>query len=193
MNEGDDLNNQNEADSVSAKKKSNRYIFAIIVLSAVLVISVFITIWALFLRDSKPVLAPDYAPQQSETYAEKIENEDKDDNEKLPQQQGGGAVSLTYSKEVEISLSENKAKLMFANPSKSNQNMLLQIVVQDKVILQSGLISPGYQVKSLELFDSVKLSEGNYEGKFVIYYYQKDTGEKAMLNTEIPLQISVKN
>lgn len=193
MNEGDDLNNQNEADSVSAKKKSNRYIFAIIVLSAVLVISVFITIWALFLRDTKPALAPDYAPQQSETYAEKIENEDKDDNEKLPQQQGGGAVSLTYSKEVEISLSENKAKLMFANPSKSNQNMLLQIVIQDEVILQSGLISPGYQVKSLELFDSVKLSEGNYEGKFVIYYYQKDTGEKAMLNTEIPLQISVKN
>lgn len=193
MNEGDDLNNQNEADSVSAKKKSNRYIFAIIVLSAVLVISVFITIWALFLRDTKPALAPDYAPQQSETYAEKIENEDKDDNEKLPQQQGGGAVSLTYSKEVEISLSENKAKLMFANPSKSNQNMLLQIVIQDEVILQSGLISPGYQVKSLELFDSVKLSEGNYEGKFVIYYYQKDIGEKAMLNTEIPLQISVKN
>ena len=96
------------------------------------------------------------------------------------------------SKEVEINLSENKAKLLFANPSKSNQDMMLQIVIQDEVILQSGIISPGYQVKSLDLFDDVQLSEGNYEGKFVVYYYQKDTGEKAMLNTEIPLLISVK-
>ena len=191
MMEGDKLNNQNETDTVSSKNRKNRYIFIIVALSAILIISIFITIWALFLKDSKPALAPDYAPQQSETNAEKIVDEDNE--EKLPQQQGGGAVSLTYSKEVEISLSENKAKLLFSNPSKSNQDMMLQIVIQDEVILQSGIISPGYQVKSLDLFDDVQLSEGNYEGKFVVYYYQKDTGEKAMLNTEIPLQISVKN
>ena len=190
MMEGDKLNNQNETDTVSSKNRKNRYIFIIVALSAILIISIFITIWALFLKDSKPALAPDYAPQQSETNAEKIVDEDNE--EKLPQQQGGGAVSLTYSKEVEINLSENKAKLLFANPSKSNQDMMLQIVIQDEVILQSGIISPGYQVKSLDLFDDVQLSEGNYEGKFVVYYYQKDTGEKAMLNTEIPLLISVK-
>ena len=189
--EGDKLNNQNETDTVSSKNRKNRYIFIIVALSAILIISIFITIWALFLKDSKPALAPDYAPQQSETNAEKIVDEDNE--EKLPQQQGGGAVSLTYSKEVEINLSENKAKLLFANPSKSNQDMMLQIVIQDEVILQSGIIAPGYQVKSLNLFDDVQLFEGNYEGKFVVYYYQKDTGEKAMLNTEIPLQISVKN
>lgn len=189
--EGDKLNNQNETDTVSSKNRKNRYIFIIVALSAILIISIFITIWALFLKDSKPALAPDYAPQQSETNAEKIVDEDNE--EKLPQQQGGGAVSLTYSKEVEISLSENKAKLLFSNPSKSNQDMMLQIVIQDEVILQSGIIAPGYQVKSLNLFDDVQLFEGNYEGKFVVYYYQKDTGEKAMLNTEIPLQISVKN
>ena len=191
MMEGDKLNNQNETDTVSSKNRKNRYIFIIVALSAILIISIFITIWALFLKDSKPALAPDYAPQQSETNAEKIVDEDNE--EKLPQQQGGGAVSLTYSKEVEINLSENKAKLLFANPSKSNQDMMLQIVIQDEVILQSGIIAPGYQVKSLNLFDDVQLFEGNYEGKFVVYYYQKDTGEKAMLNTEIPLQISVKN
>ena len=190
MMEGDKLNNQNETDTVSSKNRKNRYIFIIVALSAILIISIFITIWALFLKDSKPALAPDYAPQQSETNAEKIVDEDNE--EKLPQQQGGGAVSLTYSKEVEINLSENKAKLLFANPSKSNQDMMLQIVIQDEVILQSGIIAPGYQVKSLNLFDDVQLFEGNYEGKFVVYYYQKDTGEKAMLNTEIPLLISVK-
>lgn len=162
----------------------------IIGLTLLLLITIGITVWALFVRDTTPVLAPDYAPGQTEENAEPID--DDLGGEKLQQQQGGGAVSLTYSKEATIDLSDNNAELLFANPNKSNQDMLLQIVIQDTVILQSGLLSPGYQVTTLDLFDNVKLSSGTYEGKFVVYYYQKDTSEKAMLNTEIPLTITVK-
>jgi len=161
----------------------------IIVLILLLVITIGITVWALFFRDTTPVLAPDYAPQQTEENAEPFD--DDTDGEKLQQQQGGGAVSLTYSKEVTIDLSDNVAKLLFANPYKSNQDMMLQIVIQDTVIVQSGLLTPGHQVTKLELFDNAKLSKGTYEGKFVVLYYQKDTGEKAMINTEIPLTITV--
>lgn len=161
----------------------------IIALILLLLITVAITVWALFFRDTTPVLAPDYAPQQTEENAEPID--DDTDGEKLQQQQGGGAVSLTYSKEVTIDLSDNVAKLLFANPHKSNQDMMLQIVIQDTVIVQSGLLPPGHQVTKLELFDNAKLSKGTYEGKFVVLYYQKDTGEKAMINTEIPLTITV--
>lgn len=162
----------------------------IIVLILLLLITIGITIWALFFRNTTPVLAPDYAPQQTEENAELID--DDSDGEKLQQQQGGGAVSLTYSKEVTIDLSDKTANLMFANPGKSNQDMMVQIVIQDTVIVQSGLLTPGYQVTKLDLFDNAKLSSGTYEGKFVVLYYQKDTGEKAMLNTEIPLTITVK-
>lgn len=161
----------------------------IIALILLLLITVAITVWALFFRDTTPVLAPDYAPQQTEENAEPFE--DDNDGEKLQQQQGGGAVSLTYSKEVTIDLSDNVAKLLFANPYKSNQDMILQIVIQDTVIVQSGLLTPGHQVTKLELFDNAKLSKGTYEGKFIVLYYQKDTGEKAMINTEIPLTITV--
>ncbi len=161
----------------------------IIVLILLLLITIGITVWTLFFRDTTPVLAPDYAPQQTEENAEPID--DDTDGEKLQQQQGGGAVSLTYSKEVTIDLSDNVAKLLFANPYKSNQDMMLQIVIQDTVIVQSGLLTPGHQVTKLELFDNAKLSKGTYEGKFVVLYYQKDTGEKAMINTEIPLTITV--
>ena len=161
----------------------------IIVLILLLLITIGITVWALFFRDTTPVLAPDYAPQQTEENAEPID--DDTDGEKLQQQQGGGAVSLTYSKEVTIDLSDNVAKLLLANPYKSNQDMMLQIVIQDTVIVQSGLLTPGHQVTKLELFDNAKLSKGIYEGKFVVLYYQKDTGEKAMINTEIPLTITV--
>ena len=161
----------------------------IIVLILLLLITIGITVWALFFRDTTPVLAPDYAPQQTEENAEPFD--DDTEGEKLQQQQGGGAVSLTYSKEVTIDLSDEVAKLLFANPYKSNQDMMLQIVIQDTVIVQSGLLTPGHQVTKLDLFDNAKLSKGIYEGKFVVLYYQKDTGEKAMLNTEIPLTITV--
>lgn len=161
----------------------------IIVLVIVLLVSVGITVWAVFFRDTTPVLAPDYAPQQTEENAQPVD--DAYNGEKLAQPQGGGAVNLTYSKDVTIDLSDNTAHLMFANPNQSNQDIMIQILVQDTVIVQSGLLEPGYQVEELNLFDNAKLSSGQYDGKFVVLYYQKDTGEKAMLNTEIPLTITV--
>lgn len=162
----------------------------IIILLLLLVITIGITIWAVFIRDTGQVLVPDYAPQETEGNAEAIEGDSGD--EKLPQQEGGGAVSLTYSKEVTIDLSEEAVNLYFANPGKSNQDMVLQIVIQDTVIVQSGLLKPGNQVSKLNLSDRVRLSSGIYEGKFVVLYYHQDTGEKAMINTEIPLTITVR-
>jgi hypothetical protein len=173
-----------------SKPEYGHHKWIVILLLLLLAVTVSITVWALFFRDTTTTLAPDYAPQQVEENAETIE--DESEGEKLEQQEGGGAVSLTYSREVEIDLSEKKAKLLFANPGKSNQDMMVQIIIQDTAILQSGLLSPGYQVTTLDLFDKVELSSGTYEGKFVVYYYQRDTGEKAMLNTEIPLTITVK-
>ena len=70
---------------------------------------------------------------------------------------------------------------------------MLQIVVQDEIIVQSGLLKPGNQVTALELLDGAagKLSAGGYEGKFAVLYYDPDTGEKAVVNTEIPVTITV--
>lgn len=160
------------------------------ILAMITVIALGVTVWALFFRDSGPVLAPDYAPQEEEQHAETIPN---DDGEKMEQPDGGGSVSLSYSREVTIALGEETAKLYFANPGKSNQDIVLQLVVQDQVILQSGTLKPGNQVTSLELLNGAAkmLSEGGYEGKFVVLYYHPETGEKAVVNTEIPVSITV--
>ncbi len=175
-----------EAGSDSNKKSQ----ILIIILILLLLITIGISIWAIVFRDTTPALAPDYAPQNPEENAEPIVSE-KDEG-KLPQQDGGGAVGLAYTKTATIDLSERKAKMYFANPKKSNQNFMIQIVIQDTVILQSGVLKPGYQVTSLDLFKNVKLSAGTYEGKYAVYFYEEATGEKAMLNTEIPLTITVK-
>ena len=162
------------------------------ILAAITVVAVCVTVWALFFRDTNPVLTPDYAPQKEEQHAETIPG---DTGEKMETPAGGGSVSLTYAREVTIDLSEEKAKLMFANPGKSNQDMVLQIVIQDTVIVQSGTLKPGNQVTTLELLSGAakKLSAGTYEGKFNVLYYNQETGEKAIVNTEIPITITVKD
>ena len=93
-----------------------------------------------------------------------------------------------------IDLSEKKAALQFANPSKSTQDMVLQIVIQDVIIAQSGRLEPGYRLKELSLWDGAEkmLAEGGYDGKFVILSYDPVSGEKAMVNTEAAITVTVK-
>ena len=51
----------------------------------------------------------------------------------------------------------------------------------------------GFTVKLLDLLEGAEkqLSAGGYEGKFVVLYYDQTSGEKAMVNTEIPITINV--
>ncbi|MBC8543968.1 hypothetical protein [Bianquea renquensis] len=173
------------------EEKSRTKWLLLFLLLLLLIASISITIWALFFR-RVPTLAPDYAPRQEEPYAEDMGD---DSDEKLTQVEGGGAVSLTYTTEVHIVLSEERATLYFANPSKSNQDMVLQILVQDVVIAQSGTILPGKQIEKLDLLEdaAAKLQPGGYNGEFVVLYYQPDTHEKTIVNTEIPVNITVES
>jgi len=170
--------------------KKNKTTLLIILLVLITLSAVCVTVWALFFRDSGPALAPDYAPQEMEQHAEAIPN---DSGEKMDNPEGGGSVSLTYSNKVTIDLSDKAAALYFANPGKSNQDMVIQITIQDTVIVQSGTLTPGQQVKLLDLLEGAEkqLSAGGYEGKFVVLYYDQTSGEKAMVNTEIPITINV--
>ena len=170
--------------------KKNKTTLLILLLLLITLSAVCVTVWALFFRDSGPTLAPDYAPQEMEQNAESIPN---DSDEKMAKPEGGGSVSLTYSNKVTIDLSDKAAALYFANPGKSNQDMVIQIAIQDTIILQSGTLSPGNQVKLLNLLEGAEdmLQPGGYEGKFIVLYYDQTSGEKSMVNTEIPITINV--
>ena len=177
---------------MNLSKKATTIIIAILALITVAALGV--TMWALFLREpddnNKVILNPDYAPQNKEENAETIPD---DTGDKMENPEGGGAVSLTYSNEVTIDISDKAAALYFANPGKSNQDMVIQIAIQDTIILQSGTLSPGNQVKLLNLLEGAEdmLQPGGYEGKFIVLYYDLTSGEKSMVNTEIPVTINV--
>ena len=179
---------------MNQNKKLNKTTIIIAILAVITVAALCVTMWALFLREpddsNKIILAPDYAPQNKEENAETIPD---DTGDKMENPQGGGAVSLTYSNEVTIDISDKAAGLYFANPGKSNQDMVIQIAIQDTIILQSGTLSPGNQVKQLNLLEGAEdmLQPGGYEGKFIVLYYDQTSGEKSMVNTEIPITINV--
>ncbi len=162
----------------------------ILLLLFITIAAVGVSIWAIWFRNTAPVLTPDYAPLEDEKNAQPIGD---DDDEKLAQPEGGGAVSLTYAKDVSISLSRKTASLVFANPTKSNQDMVVQLVIDDALILQSGKLTPGNQVVTLDLLDGAEkqLTSGGYKGKFIVMYYDRSSGEKAMINTEIPVTVTV--
>ena len=162
----------------------------IALLSLITAAAVTVTVWTVFFRKDDTVLAPDYAPMEKEEHAEAIPG---DTGEKMESEKGGGSVSLSYSDEAAIDLSDRQATVMFANPGKSNQDMVLQVVIQDTVIIQSGTLSPGNRVTTLDLLPGAEkqLVPGGYEGKFVVFYYDETTGEKAMVNTEIPISITI--
>lgn len=169
------------------KRKTNLLLLLLLLIT---VSAVAVTVWALFFREPTVILAPDYAPREEEENAEPIPD---DSGSKLEQPEGGGAVNLIYMTDVTVDLSENSAGLLFGNPQKSTQDMLLQIVVQGQVIAQSGRIVPGKRVMALDLLPGgPKVSPGGYaDCKFVVSYYDPESGEKALLQTEIPISLSV--
>ena len=167
----------------------------IIILSIGIVICIAITTWALFFR--QPASTPDYAPEKIEPNAQVIDTDDSDDSSKLEAPSGGGAISLQYEDQVTIDLSDKKAYFNYSNPSKSTQNIVLEIEIQDQTIARSALIEPGYQITELPLLEGADalLSEGIYNenAAFKILSYDPDSGEKAMVDTKAEITVTVQN
>lgn len=177
---------------MSESQKSSKMRILIILLSIGIVVCIAVTIWAVFFREPEKVITPDYAPGKLDPNAEKIAG---DDTGKLETPSGGGAISLQYVDKVTIVLSDKKARLNYANPSKSTQNIVLQIVIKDQVIVQSERIEPGYQVRELPLLPGAEklLSEGVYtQAVFKILSYNPETGEKAMIDTKAEITVTVR-
>lgn len=116
-----------------------------------------------------------------------IEN---DDTQKKESEEGGGAVTLTYSLEAELSLSTGGIDMYFLNPNASNHDIALALyLVDDQTsvkIAESGRIQPGFGLTDMQFIDgSVTLSQGDYNGVYVVTLYDTGTGEKALVESTI--------
>ena len=175
------------------EKDKKRRLLLLLLLLLFLITIVAVSRFLLFRggEDKSSAVANRIIPPRTEANAEP---DGSDGNgKKLTAPEGGGAVSLNYSKEVDIDLSEKRASLMFGNPSGSNQEAVLRLVIGDSVILQSGSLAPGNKVTALDLAEGAaeKLATGVYDGKFVVSFYDRATDRWATLNAEIPVTVAV--
>ena len=173
------------------KESKKKWMLLLLLLLLITLTSVIMTV-ATLLKPST-VMAPEYAPQSVDGNAEKLPSQG--DADKLATQEGGGAVSLTYSTQVTVDLSDGQASLLFQNPARSTQDVVLQLVVgeddQETLVAQSQLIPVGYSLDRMELEEPVLLTQGGYHGEFRVLCYDPGSGEKAVVNTVIPVDITV--
>lgn len=124
-----------------------------------------------------PVVDPNVTPNEDDT------------SEKTPIN-GGGSVSLIYTKKAELNLTAETAKIYYKNPNSSSHDTVIELyIVSDGntyFLGRSGRIPAGYTIQELSLAErEVELKAGQYEGLFKISFYNPETGEKAILDTNI--------
>ena len=169
---------------------NKKALLIIIALSVVLAIAICVSIWAIFFREGEAVLPPDYPPQDTDDNQVPIPD---DDGGHIQTPAGGGAVNITYAENITVDLSDKKAGIYYANPSRSNQNVAIAVVIGENVIIRSELITPGNMVTSLPLVEGAveKLAVGGYDAEIIIYCYHPETGEKAMVDTKGAVVVTV--
>lgn len=173
--------------NTNGKEKNLKWL--IIILSVGIVICTGVTIWAVFFRGGDDI-SPDYPPQGIESNQTPI---DGDDSGKLESPEGGGAINVTYGTAATVDLSEKTVTIYYANPNASNQNVSILIMVNDLVVAKSDLITPGNQVSKLELQKEAasRLQVGGYNAELVVWAYDPESGEKAMVDTKGELTLTV--
>lgn len=164
---------------------------AIIILSAVVVVCLCVTAWALFFRDGEePSQSADYPTLELESNQTPIEG---DTGDKLESPEGGGAINVTFGTTATVSLSDKTVKLYYANPNASNKNVTVSVMIDDLTVASSGLISPGNQVTELKLDEAAisALSVGSRNAELVVRAYDVESGEKAMVDTKGNITLTV--
>ncbi|MBR2388068.1 MAG: hypothetical protein IKB02_04800 [Clostridia bacterium] len=137
--------------------------------------------------------SPDYPEPPEDSNAETFVETDEG---KLDKNEGGGAVGLTYQTDVTVSIGSGSVGLFFANPSRSVDNLSIVLYVDGFRVAESGVIQPGNQITTLTLNEvgtrTIK-DLGAREGKILVEFYNAETNEKAVVNTEIPVRVIVVN
>ena len=175
---------------MTKKKKKKKLAKIEIILAVLIVICSGLFISSLLYQNK--LVAPEFAPSE----IDKIATEEKNDDKKMDKKEGGGAVSLSYSDNITIDINKKIVGLYFKNPSKSRENIMLQLILnknnKEILLAQSDLLPAGYVIRKMDLKDNAILQAGKYKGILRVTYYNEETSVKQIVNTEIKVNIEVK-
>lgn len=149
-----------------------------------LIVALVISLVLLF---NKPDIDPLNALPPVDTNIEAVSDNSEKNSEPTD---GGGKVGISYKTEAFLNLSTKEIEMEYKNPSISSHDVVLELCVvsdgKEYVVATSGRIPNGYQLTKMTLSNKAPhLSEGQYEAKFKSYYYDAETGEKALVSANI--------
>ena len=163
------------------------FLLAVIGLALMIALVAVTLVWLLG-REKPPVTVdPDHPLPEVDPDVEPIPD---DTDEKANSENGGGFVSLVYTKDASVSLSTGKATIYYQNPNKSNHSVLLEFYLisneQEYFLGKTGLIPAGSAIYQLDVTDrDVSIRAGTYTGLYRTYYYDPITGERAAISSDI--------
>lgn len=171
--------------------------YLIRVLAVVLLVQ---AVFILSLRDGAKdepaiVLEPDYASIEVEENA--VPLAPAEDDEKPEVVQGGGSVTISFRDGVTYDAATKEVALFYQNPGSSTHDVVVQVILtsgeNEYLLGQSGLLHAGYEVSKISGAElPVQLKPGGYNGKLKLLFYDPETGERAIVDTDIPTTITVK-
>lgn len=144
-------------------------------------------------KNSTQVLEPDYELVQPDDNAASIPNEEPAEAPEVTE--GGGSMNLVFSDQVNVDLSTGKVSLHYENPSNSTHSIVVQIIIDrgesQYLVAESGAINPGFMLEEVQMKENLQLATGVYKGYLKLYFFDDVTGERAVVDTKIPADISV--
>lgn len=166
------------------KDKRNRLLALLVVLGA---LALGVVVGALLFSRSAP-LPPDRAPERDPNAVPYEEATSQGGG-------GGGSVTLRYQATAEIDLAAGSVSLVFVDPPSSDQGMVIQLLIQGEVLAESGLLPPGSALYALELLPGAaeRLQPGDYDGSFLVSYYDPESGQRSALQTEAKITVTVRD
>ena len=102
----------------------------------------------------------------------------------------GGSVSMIYSLKAKLDLASGNINILFQNPKNSTHHVVLEMYLlngDDRVLIaSSGRIPGGSALSQMQMLaDSAVLTAGTYDALYKVVYYDPNTGERALVETEI--------
>ena len=176
-------------DEYIALKKS-RLLFLLLLLGLVAALAV---LGIFLLKPSAPgtpggqggpvVIQPDHPLPPVDDNSQKLED---DNSQKAEVADGGGSVSMIYTLEAALDLSEKTIGIYFKNPNASSHNVTVDFYIVsggvEYLVAQSGLLEAGYGLTQMTLLPGApSLSEGIYTGLYRLHCYDPESGEQAMV------------
>lgn len=174
---------------------SSRLPFLLALLAVLAMLAVTTVLVVQLIGNPKPpiVIDPDHPLPEIDPDIETL----PDDGDKVQSESGGGFVSMVFSYDVTVSLSEEKATITYQNPNKSNHSVVLELYLisgeQEYFLGRTGLIPAGGAIYQMDVSErDANIRAGIYNGLFRSYYYDPLTGERAAISSDITdLKISV--